>query len=143
MVGSIREALGGSTSDENSDILARTASLSLSPTTTTAIPRAPDTALCSSPHTPRPCCSGGVAPLSSHYLRHADQMPRQTKSPPGKSEATQASVSMTRQTEFGKAKVDESHSFSLRRDEVPRVFLTRTGSRTIVLFACFVFFAFS
>ena len=30
MVGSIREALGGSTSDENSDILARTASLSLS-----------------------------------------------------------------------------------------------------------------
>ena len=30
VVGSIREALGGSTSDENSDILARTASLSLS-----------------------------------------------------------------------------------------------------------------
>ena len=136
MVGSIREALGGSTSDENSDILARTASLSLPPTTTTAIPRAPDTALCSSPHPPRPCCS-------SHYLHHADQMPRQTKSPPEKSEATQASASMTRQTEFGNAKVDESHSFSLRRDEVPRGFLTRTGSRTIVLFACFVFFAFS
>src|SRR5436190_14168621 len=82
-------------------------------------------------------------PVSSHYLRHADQMPRQTKRPPEKSEATQASASMTRQTEFGNAKVDESHSFSLRRDEVPRGFLTRTGSRTIVLFACFVFFAFS
>src|SRR5437667_12215066 len=107
--------------------------LSLSPTTT-AIPRAPDTALCSSPHPPRPCCS-------SHYRHHADQMPRQTKSPSEKSEATQASASMTRQSET--PRMMGVTLFPLRRDEVPRGFFNEdAGSRNIVLFACFVPFLF-